>query len=535
MDYKDGADYLDKHGIDPKFAGPAFGMKMAKNGVSFQLKDYQGNLLGDKIRYVDRDEKYKIPKGFEAGRFLFNGSGIAGEEWVIYCEGEMDCIKLTQEGFPAVTGMAGVGTIPKDLSPLKDKDVYLCLDSDEEGRKAIKRTVTALEAVARSVRVIELPIETKDVCEYFVSGKTSDDLNALRLSAYEIEPLDIVSLEEYKKIEFPKTKWLIKGLIRGDSLNFVVGPSGVGKSLVCLSIVKAVAAGEPWLVPEFAVDGKKKVLILDKENSKVDLQNHLKDMDITGDVSIFKSAPLFEFVDDKQILTPAAIKLRRYVQTHEIDIILLDSMIDFYLGSEDSSTDFRVNQTIWVQVFGDTCVLTIHHENKPPVKGKRDARDRVRGSSNIFAQANSMISLSNSPTKPALITIENTKIRDDKVHPTFQIEMKSRPEYITNRSMVTGFEWKGNIDTGKLAEDKARDAILGFLAKSPDTYFTASQILDALCSDDQEDSLGTKNVSAKLKILREDGDIDFRGQGGRKDPYTYRHHHGLLDTQARAE
>lgn len=529
MEYNDGADYLKKHGIDHDFAEMVFGLKYGAKGVSFDLRDSEGNLLGKKTRFMSGDKKYNIPEGLEAGRHLFNASGIKNEDWVVYCEGEMDCIKLTQEGVPAVTSMAGVGTVPKDIEVLRGKSVFVCLDSDKAGNDAVKKTVLAIEEVASDVRVINLPPETKDVCDYFASGKTVDDFAELKDRAYEIDPLEIVKLDDFVKIEYPKAKWLIKNLLRVDGLNMVIGQSGVGKSLLCLSMIKAVATGTDWLKSEFKTE-KKRVLIVDKENSGIDLQNNIKDMGVTGDIRIFTSAELFDFVDNKLVLTPSALKLRRYVQNNQIDVILLDSMIDFYVGSEDSSTDFNFNHQTWKQVFGDKCILTIHHENKQPVKGKRSAKDRARGSSNIVAQANSIISISNDESKPELITVEHTKVRGAKKHQMFQIEMMTHNEYITNRSMVTGFEWKGNIDIKKLAADRASDAVLEFLAKAPDKYFKASDITEVICSESLgEDAIALKTAGTAIAKMREKGQIDSSGKGGVKDPYTYKYPKTLID------
>ena len=358
------------------------------------------------------------------------------------------------------------------------------------------------------------------------------DLSNLKKKLPEALPapeLDIIPLSDYMNLEFPKAQWLIKNLIRSDGLNFVIGQSGVGKSLLCLSIIKAIAAGEPWLTPEFSTKPMK-VLIVDKENSDIDLQNNLRDMNVQGDVSIFKSAALFDFVDHKQVLTPAATKLQTYVQENNVDVILLDSMIDFYVGSEDSSTDFNFNHQTWKQVFGNRCVLTIHHENKQPVKGKRSAKDRARGSSNIVAQANSIISISSDEARPELITIEHTKVRGAKKHDTFQVVMETETEYISGRSKVTGFSWKGVIDIKHLAEDRASDAVLQFLAKSPDRFIPGTEIIAAICSEELGDAaIGSRAAGTAIAKMRGLKQVDFQGNGTKNNPYVYRYPVALID------
>lgn len=338
-------------------------------------------------------------------------------------------------------------------------------------------------------------------------------------------PLPIITVDEYKKLSFPKAQWLVQNLLRADGLNLVVGQSGVGKSLLCLSLIKSVAEGSPWLSKEFTTTPKR-ILIIDKENSETDLQNNLTDMGLSGDIRILQSAPFFNFVDNKMVLTPEAIKMKKYVEDNQIDIILLDSMIDFYIGSEDSSTDFNFNYQTWKAVFGSRCLLTIHHENKQPVKGKRNAKDRARGTTNIVAQANSIISVSSEEHRPELLTIEHTKVRGARKHQPFQIEMLTQTEQITNRSKVTGFAWKGNVEIKILMSDRAEEAILSFLSTAPDYDFTTEQIIENVTSSTE---IGERNILDSLRKLRATNRVAFKGDGKRGNPYLHSYPKNIVD------
>lgn len=522
----DSETYLKDHGLDKEFVKKNFGWKFDKDKITIPYIE-NGKHLFNRYRHLEGDSKFTADKGSHPR--LYCPTKIKNEQRLVYCEGEPDMVKLWQEGIPAITA-GGVTSISKvDISSLADKEMYLCLDSDLAGQKAIKDTVDVLETVAMSVKIMSIPKQYKDVSEYFVSGKTKENFEDLMIEAKELNPIEVVSVEQFKQIEFPKAKWLIKNLVRADGLNLVVGQSGVGKSLLCLSIIKAVASGENWMCEEFNTQ-KKRVLIIDKENSDTDLQNNLKDMEINGDVFIVRSAELFNFVDDKLVATPQANKIKKYVEANDIDVILLDSMIDFYVGSEDSSTDFNFNFQVWREIFGNRCILTIHHENKQPVKGKRNAKDRSRGSTNIVAQANSIISISNEESSPEIITIEHTKVRGAKKHTPFQIEMKSKNEYITNRSMVTGFSWRGNIEIKKLAEDRASDAILNMLAIAPEKYFKASEILSIICDESLgDDAISERTAGTSLAKMRSKGQLDYKGEGGPRDPYVYKYPTSLLE------
>jgi hypothetical protein len=77
---------------------------------------------------------------------------------LIVCEGELDAIITSQNGFPAVTktGAALVWNA-KWNSEFKDKVVYLCHDCDETGQDANRRIGRALMRSAREVRILRLP------------------------------------------------------------------------------------------------------------------------------------------------------------------------------------------------------------------------------------------------------------------------------------------------------------------------------------------------------------------------------------------
>ena len=112
----------------------------------------------------------------------------------------------------------------------------------------------------------------------------------------------------------------------------------------------------------------------------------------------------------------------------------------------------------------------------------------------------------------------------------FQVEMLTHNEYITNRSMVTGFEWKGNIDIKKLTAERASDAILEFLSKNPEMFYTSSSIISALCSEELgEEALGNRLVGTTITQMRGRGELDYCGSGIKNDPYTYKYPTNIVD------
>jgi 5S rRNA maturation endonuclease (ribonuclease M5) len=88
---------------------------------------------------------------------------------IVITEGETDCILLNQYGVPAVTHTAGAGTFkPQWGSQFIDKNVWICYDVDDAGRKGAAKVKGILETFAENVFVMQLPLQAKgaDVTDY---------------------------------------------------------------------------------------------------------------------------------------------------------------------------------------------------------------------------------------------------------------------------------------------------------------------------------------------------------------------------------
>ena len=66
---------------------------------------------------------------------------------VLFCEGELDALLANQEGagrFVAVTGTGGAPNVPKDLTPLRGREVVIAYDADDAGRAGAAKLADAL-------------------------------------------------------------------------------------------------------------------------------------------------------------------------------------------------------------------------------------------------------------------------------------------------------------------------------------------------------------------------------------------------------
>lgn len=170
--------YLKEHGITQETA-LAFGLTEKGRTVIIPIEDENGVEQYKKIRHLDYGKDSTITKKFTfspvgSKASLFNTKVLKDNQDIFVTEGEIDCIRLTQEGITAVSGTAGATTFTSAWAELlKDKQVFVCYDNDEAGQKGRKR-VLGLIPTAKNVY---LPDKYKDICEYLLENSAKDFLS----------------------------------------------------------------------------------------------------------------------------------------------------------------------------------------------------------------------------------------------------------------------------------------------------------------------------------------------------------------------
>ena len=132
---------------------------------------------------------------------LFNSKVLMGEEKpkeVIICEGEWDCMKLTQEGYVAVSSTGGTGSFKPEWIPYFQGvgKIYICQDNDENGagQKGARKIAKMLSDQKLSPYMVNLPnsrrgIEEKiDITDFFTRlGKNREHFDLLLQTAQQFE------------------------------------------------------------------------------------------------------------------------------------------------------------------------------------------------------------------------------------------------------------------------------------------------------------------------------------------------------------
>jgi 5S rRNA maturation endonuclease (ribonuclease M5) len=159
---------------------------------SYDYLDEYGNLLFQKVRYVDQDGKKTFkqrrpgPNGdwiYSLGdipKVLYNLPEVINAKkegyyiWLV--EGEKDADTLMDLGVVATTMPGGAGKwLDIHTDALRGAHVQIVADNDEPGRKHAEMVAKELLAAGCSVDVWQSPT-SKDITDHFASGGTIDSL-----------------------------------------------------------------------------------------------------------------------------------------------------------------------------------------------------------------------------------------------------------------------------------------------------------------------------------------------------------------------
>lgn len=181
----------------------------AKNGDYYFFKLRQDPTMGN--------EKMTYPEGIKSQIYDWEILKTPLEKIVI-CEGEFDRLLLISKGIMAITSTHGVGTFKDEwLDALKAvKQVYVCFDNDDAGKKGAEKLMQKLLNIGRhQVFIITLPKEVGDggdITVFFIKlhgteidlfGKLAKECISLeqvsRIKKVE-QPARVVSFEEWRKI-----------------------------------------------------------------------------------------------------------------------------------------------------------------------------------------------------------------------------------------------------------------------------------------------------------------------------------------------
>lgn len=175
MDY---ISWLAERGIDADTA-KRYGITGDDTRIEIPIRDVHGKLLFQKIRTIPQ-KQYLHEKGARAT--LFGLDQLQGS-WCVLTEGELDTVRLSAAGIPAVSGTAGAACFKEAWVSSLPRIVFICYDTDATG----KSSAVKVHWKIHGSRIVELPGDIKDVTDY-LRTRTVDDFKSLLKKSIVVPP-----------------------------------------------------------------------------------------------------------------------------------------------------------------------------------------------------------------------------------------------------------------------------------------------------------------------------------------------------------
>lgn len=202
-----------------------------------------------------------------------------------------------------------------------------------------------------------------------------------------------IELHELLRRTYPDEHGLVEaGILIRRALAVFGGAPKLGKSSLVCNLVLLRGGGRPWL--GFATSAGR-TLVVQAEIPEPELQKRL------GVMLVDTEAPPRDtvfFVTDRRIKIdqPAGLALlRQHIEQVRPDLLVIDPLARFMVGDENSTRDMGAIVAaldLLIQEY-DLTIIVVHHTGKPAAEGGREGGHRLRGSSALFAAADSVLLL----------------------------------------------------------------------------------------------------------------------------------------------
>ena len=204
---------------------------------------------------------YRLPELLEA---------IAAGETIFFAEGEKDVAALVGLGLVATTTGSSSSWSNEQAPWFNGADVVILPDADEAGSRHAQKVAAGLAEHARRVRVLPLPglPQKGDPHDWVEAGGTAQQLEALAAAAKDATPSSsdlaaFLSAEAWAAREFPAPVRLLGDVVTKTSRVFLIGMTGLGKTMLGIAMGAAMATGTDFL--GWRCDRPVKVLYVDGE------------------------------------------------------------------------------------------------------------------------------------------------------------------------------------------------------------------------------------------------------------------------------
>lgn len=358
---------------------------------SYDYTDVDGTLLFQVVRYEPKTFKQRRPTGNSQWSYELNGTKrvlyrlpeVIGASEVLIVEGEKDVETIRGMKFTATTSPMGAKKWRPEYSDyLKDKNVVLIPDNDNEGREHMTQVGSSLNGIAKSLKWVDLPdLPSKgDVSDW--AARFSRPEEAAERLAVMIEgakpysaPVKhtledaVISAADFESLSLPPKRKILD-IISEQEIILLSGWRGTGKTWVGLGIVDAITRGLPF--GPWKVVNSVPCLYLDGEMPAQDIRTRLDLLNPDP----HRKTPLYVYSDAYANflgLTKANLvsgewrdAMKRILKTRGIKLWVVDNIASLAGGlDENSKKDWDpINEWLLRLRFEGITTILLHHTNK---------------------------------------------------------------------------------------------------------------------------------------------------------------------------
>lgn len=297
-----------------------FGLKSYKGNIAFPYLS-GGQVVGVKYRQprkIKDGPKYLSIKGSEFT--FFNKQNINQWNELIICEGEIDCMVLSQCGYEAVSVGTGANAIEKLLTTEKEylrnfQTIIIISDNDEAGKKMEQGF---LKALGPKVKLVDKKLFTeKDINEEYYKHGQAKITEIIESARTKIEGLRNLDTMPYKGMEAIKGKYIPTGIktidfalndLAPQCVTLITGRSNDGKS----TFVNQIIAN--------AIDHDNSVLLVSGEGIQEIIINNLYRSIIGRDESLYD----YKKINKRKFKEPKPEVIKALKQWHKGKLTLFN-------------------------------------------------------------------------------------------------------------------------------------------------------------------------------------------------------------------
>ena len=484
-------EYINKRGITEETI-KQFNIVSYKGSIAFPYYKYE-SVVGYKVRKpMANPPKPKLTSITGSKPYLFNAQNVEEGAELIICEGEFDCMVISQCGFSNVVSVgAGANSMATLVEQAKDflnkfEILIIVSDNDEAGDNMDKYFI---ETFGDKAKLIDKKLyKRKDINEeYFKYGQ--DKITQIIESArFKIEGRRDIDKNPYKGLSAKTGKYIPTGMPTIDfalndlapgCLTLITGRSNGGKS----TLVKQIMAN--------AINKDNKVYLVSGEGEQETLINELYQCVIGRSQNYYDTVKInkrFHKEPKKEVLNALGKwhkgkfvmfnkgesklkttgQLFKMIETeikfNRFDLVIIDNLMSILSVQAneklEAQADFAQRCCDIAKLYNTHIVLVLH-PNKTLKKGDDMDFEQISGSSDMANKADNIITVRREydeaeRAKGVCGTIEVSKNRYypdvPKVETFFEKEtgLILEIDKMTRDAMAYAFNWKQYLPGGEL-------------------------------------------------------------------------------------